>query len=153
MSYDVVRDPLRSASDLRAMLTVERVSHAWDGATSTAHVQVRSDSALGWMSIRWQADARVVQIFTPLSGPVPEAAGDRVRALLLRVNHALAIGSLGLDPTSGVAYARLALPLQPDGSLCPALLRACFARVGALVDDFVPTIAAAIAGAPSTDPT
>lgn len=116
---------LQTFEDLIAALDRAHIPHVVDTPSQTVEVPAGAAGQGLMLLIRWLPGQDLLQLLLPLAILAPD---DRVPAMLdaiNRVNHALVMPGLCLEPRRHLVFYRLVVPRRvPEGSLSEPELRA-----------------------------
>jgi hypothetical protein len=143
--------PARRSNGARALATLGRflADDGWRPAPAgpaAFTVVYRGASGAHTMRAELLVAAEQLVVTAEASAPVPAARLAAAAEYVCRASAGLAVGSLELDLTTGVARARCGLDFEGE-PLSPRLIRNALAITARLAETYLPSLAAVAAGA------
>lgn len=114
-----------SFADLLAAFDRAKIPYAANAETQSVEVPAGAAGPGLVLLLRWSARAELVELLLPLGLTVPAERLAAALDAINRINHALVMPGMGLDPRRNALFYRLVLPRRaPEGGLSEPELRA-----------------------------
>lgn len=132
---------LKSFDDLVSALDRAQIPHTADPSSQTVEVPAGAAGPGLVLLIRWLPRQELIQLMMPFPVVVPAARVPAALDAINRINHALVMPGLCMDPRRNLVFYRLVVPRRlPEGGVTEAELRAAMQTAVKTAKDFVETL-------------